>query len=1219
MTDVEHSCRICRGEATATQPLLHPCKCRGSIKYIHQDCLLEWLKHSNKSTEKCDICNEPYKFRTIYDPSMPRRIPIALIWSKLLNIVLSTSLKTASFSLYLLCIVIQVPLYWKFAGRIYTWAIDGTLPGENPSFLNALMFGECDILKYLTTNAELSPFDIAKYKFAKFVNYTYLSGIRHIFIAIIIHIALFVEHEYVVRDEGYTKLYFKKVGKEPRQQLVDMLQQVANGMRNDIAGGNNEHEADLRRLEMIANAFDDVREDNIRNRENALRRAIDQGFALNDDNNGDNDQENDNAEVAIDAQEIVDALNGTNIQNPSDEDVAPEQAEQAEQAEPPHPPHPVHLPEPIEQARHVEVDSDEEVPEVEDAVRPQDEDLDAAAEAAAIAAGGNNGGIVEFLEIFGISLNLKTPIFLMFICDFVISAYLFVIYLIPHMLGNLITAITGTIFRLMGFQIMNRIGAVNSLKVLYGDYSYRALAAFGDWKTQHTNPESLLVIFVETSYNSVVHYFVKPAIAIWKNLFIESTSSHILLERIILLAMGYGVISFCIYKLMKSIVAGAKPVLGTPRKIYRVLFEITTTAKVFLIFAIEIFFFPVYCGWLLDFCAAPLLLEKLTKTIDGSRTYVVLFTSYYEILEHPFLKVFVYWALGTLYMLFFAIFVGMIRVKILRPGVLFFIRSPDDPNANLIHDALVKPLMLQLSRIYLSAKVYTAFILIGIGAVTWGLRGFIYLTNSSNDHNVLLPIQIPTASTIVIWFSVASRVSSSLTLLSKYTQKYWTRVFEISCHKLRLSHFILGKPIHQERGYVLYRSFFHSLFKIGVPDFTQPVTHREALNIFKENSDVLAVFVPNGNYVRAPDKDTVSRKFIRKLFVAVTKDDKLIATNEPTTPEKSGYETPTSEEEEESTADDGYTIVYRPPNFKFRCFSLIIMLWLFAVVLILMIVLVAIMLGRPVVSFFLALFDNQYSLLFRTPKGFDWKLIDLGSICFGLSIELFLLYSIDKKLTETENGGGGNEVREQDGQGQRVAGVQRAQEIARNFLVGNVMFMFVVVLSMMLWIVWTVSVHLFCIDYPLRVMQGSFESLTDFAEHLGYSPDTVMITPLTMPLHFVVSLWTMLPFIFYMLPLVGRVNTDLRQLPWRMGLYPVLVNFALLHVPSLAIMAFMHYQEREMLQSIYVWPCSLVVFLIVKSLYSIHQLYGSINDQVKNERYVKGRALENVDIDDDDN
>ena len=48
-------CRVCRCEGTAERPLFHPCICTGSIKYIHQECLLQWLKYSKK--EFCELCS----------------------------------------------------------------------------------------------------------------------------------------------------------------------------------------------------------------------------------------------------------------------------------------------------------------------------------------------------------------------------------------------------------------------------------------------------------------------------------------------------------------------------------------------------------------------------------------------------------------------------------------------------------------------------------------------------------------------------------------------------------------------------------------------------------------------------------------------------------------------------------------------------------------------------------------------------------------------------------------------------------------------------------------------------------------------------------------------------------------------------------------------------------------------------------------------------------
>src|SRR5271170_7794649 len=67
------TCRICRGEASDQEPLFHPCKCSGSIKYVHQDCLMEWLSHSQK--KHCELCKTPFRFTKLYSPNMPQSLP----------------------------------------------------------------------------------------------------------------------------------------------------------------------------------------------------------------------------------------------------------------------------------------------------------------------------------------------------------------------------------------------------------------------------------------------------------------------------------------------------------------------------------------------------------------------------------------------------------------------------------------------------------------------------------------------------------------------------------------------------------------------------------------------------------------------------------------------------------------------------------------------------------------------------------------------------------------------------------------------------------------------------------------------------------------------------------------------------------------------------------------------------------------------------------------
>ncbi|KAH9840035.1 uncharacterized protein C8Q71DRAFT_474546 [Rhodofomes roseus] len=75
------TCRICSAPAEPDQPLFHPCKCSGSIRYIHQDCLKTWLAHSKKKT--CDICKFPYAFTKVYAPDMPDRLPVLLLLRQL--------------------------------------------------------------------------------------------------------------------------------------------------------------------------------------------------------------------------------------------------------------------------------------------------------------------------------------------------------------------------------------------------------------------------------------------------------------------------------------------------------------------------------------------------------------------------------------------------------------------------------------------------------------------------------------------------------------------------------------------------------------------------------------------------------------------------------------------------------------------------------------------------------------------------------------------------------------------------------------------------------------------------------------------------------------------------------------------------------------------------------------------------------------------------------
>lgn len=52
-------CRICYGNEEEER-LLAPCKCSGSVQYIHESCLLTWLR---SSANHCELCKLQYQFQ----------------------------------------------------------------------------------------------------------------------------------------------------------------------------------------------------------------------------------------------------------------------------------------------------------------------------------------------------------------------------------------------------------------------------------------------------------------------------------------------------------------------------------------------------------------------------------------------------------------------------------------------------------------------------------------------------------------------------------------------------------------------------------------------------------------------------------------------------------------------------------------------------------------------------------------------------------------------------------------------------------------------------------------------------------------------------------------------------------------------------------------------------------------------------------------------------
>nr|XP_019047804.1 hypothetical protein I302_04422 [Kwoniella bestiolae CBS 10118]OCF26734.1 hypothetical protein I302_04422 [Kwoniella bestiolae CBS 10118] len=66
-------CRVCRVEGDEADPLIYPCKCSGSVRFVHPDCLKQWLAQTGK--KHCEICGHKYTFTKIYPDKLPETIP----------------------------------------------------------------------------------------------------------------------------------------------------------------------------------------------------------------------------------------------------------------------------------------------------------------------------------------------------------------------------------------------------------------------------------------------------------------------------------------------------------------------------------------------------------------------------------------------------------------------------------------------------------------------------------------------------------------------------------------------------------------------------------------------------------------------------------------------------------------------------------------------------------------------------------------------------------------------------------------------------------------------------------------------------------------------------------------------------------------------------------------------------------------------------------------
>lgn len=289
-----------------------------------------------------------------------------------------------------------------------------------------------------------------------------------------------------------------------------------------------------------------------------------------------------------------------------------------------------------------------------------------------------------------------------------------------------------------------------------------------------------------------------------------------------------------------------------------------------------------------------------------------------------------------------------------------FIRDPDDPEFHPVRDVLERNFFTQLRKIMFSALVYGGLVVICLGGVVWGLSfasSVLPIHYSSNEPVLEFPVDLLFYNFLM---PLAVRVlRPSDALHSMYT--WW---FKQCARTLRLTWFLFGKRKVDEEGTLVLAPdsphqalpWYQKLFlHIDRNEEVAPVSWNDiASNIFdpkpspkrkmtsfsklKKKLVRKGQLCPDGRFVRTPASDQVRIPKGRRVFLDVHETTQAPLAN---VPNPSQYFT------------DQYQLVYLPPNFRFRIFLFIFLIWMFAAVTGVSLTIIPLIVGRRLFKFLL--------------------------------------------------------------------------------------------------------------------------------------------------------------------------------------------------------------------------------------------------------------------------
>ncbi|KAF8946593.1 hypothetical protein BGZ47_000121 [Haplosporangium gracile] len=335
--------------------------------------------------------------------------------------------------------------------------------------------------------------------------------------------------------------------------------------------------------------------------------------------------------------------------------------------------------------------------------------------------------------------------------------------------------------------------------------------------------------------------------------------------------------------------------------------------------AMETVIFPLFCGIAIGLSTLP---------VFPGATFATRMVFYKHSPNWFFLM---HWLVGTAFMFNFSLFVSVCRT-VARPGVMWFIRDPNDQGFNPIREILERPFMWQLRKLGSGALTYLTLIFLGVTVpiqfVKFAMKGVLPLRWPVDEPISDLPIDLLLFHLVVPltfrWLDPTNRVKALFSTWWRQLSRW-----------LRVSSFMYttdNQRFYEEEGHVVYRTWKAWLLRYRPPipgldqDEDDCVGSGEELDI-----DAPVLFVRDGGWYRVPNTDRIVQMKNRRVLVPVDENGNALNPDEDLPGEVDPLmdNLPRNRDDPSPPVDpkENTTIVYGPSHFKRRLIAFIILIW----------------------------------------------------------------------------------------------------------------------------------------------------------------------------------------------------------------------------------------------------------------------------------------------------